>query len=206
VTAVLVAAWGVWTMLRAVLDLASRQEVEGQVVRRRTYSRGNKSDHYLGVDSGRSDKVKAWLVPAGVYDRLREGSFVKATIGPRLGHVFQVDLVSGSRATAAPLPAMVEAEMPAVPGSDPGVGTAAIWTAGLDGTLASSGIEVDPAKMVTAEDAGLALGTPVGRARTLFEQPLPVGRMRGCEYRRLQAGVRCRCSPPPGTWSGCWSA
>ncbi|HTE67150.1 MAG TPA: hypothetical protein VK942_00095 [Actinomycetes bacterium] len=185
VTAVLVAAWGVWTMLRAVLDLVSRQQVEGQVVRRRTYSRGNnKSDHYLGVDSGRLDKVKAWLVPAGVYDRFREGSLVKATIGPRLGHVFQVDLVSGSRATAPPLPAMVEAaEMPAVPGSDQGVGTAAVLTAGLDGMLASPGIEVDPAKMVTAEDAGLALGTPVAPARPLFEQPLPVGRMRGCEYR-----------------------
>lgn len=37
--------------------------------------------------------------------------------------------------------------------------------------------------MVTAEDASLALGTPVAPARPLFEQPLPVGRMRGCEYR-----------------------
>jgi hypothetical protein len=43
VAAPLVAGWGVWTILWAVLDLVSRREVEGQVVRRRSYSRGNTS-------------------------------------------------------------------------------------------------------------------------------------------------------------------
>jgi hypothetical protein len=103
VAALLVAGWAVWTMLRAVLDLVSRREVEGQVVRRRSYSRGNdKLDHFMAVDSGRSDKIKAWLVPAAVYGRFREGEVVRATIGPRLGHVFRVELVSGSRPAAAP--------------------------------------------------------------------------------------------------------
>jgi hypothetical protein len=103
VAALLVAGWGVWTMLRAMLDLVSRREVEGQVVRRRSYSRGNdKLAHFIAVDSGRSDKIKAWLVPAGVYGRFREGGVVRATIGPRLGHVFRVELVSESRAAAAP--------------------------------------------------------------------------------------------------------
>jgi hypothetical protein len=60
VAVLLVAAWGAWTMLRAVLDLVSRREVEGQVVRRRSYSRGNdRTDHFIAVDSGRSDRIKA---------------------------------------------------------------------------------------------------------------------------------------------------
>jgi Predicted membrane protein (DUF2207) len=81
VAALLVAGWGMWTMLRAVLDLVSRREVEGQVVRRRSYSRGNdKLDHFMAVDSGRSDKIKAWLVPAAVYGRFREGGVVRTTV------------------------------------------------------------------------------------------------------------------------------
>jgi hypothetical protein len=82
-----------------LLDLVSRREVEGQVVRRRSYSQGNdKLAHFMAVDSGRSDKVRAWLVPAAVYGRFREGEVVRATIGPRLGHVFGVELVTEGRA------------------------------------------------------------------------------------------------------------
>jgi hypothetical protein len=36
--------------------------------------------------------------------------------------------------------------------------------------------------VVTADDAGAALGEPVGPAKPLIEQPLPVGLMRGCQY------------------------
>jgi hypothetical protein len=62
-------------MVRAVLDLVSRREVEGQVVPRRSYSRGNdKLAHFMAVDSGRSDKVRAWLAPAAVYGRFRVAS------------------------------------------------------------------------------------------------------------------------------------
>ena len=163
VAALLVAGWGVWTMLRAVLDLVSRREVEGQVVRRRSYSRGNdKTDHFMAVDSGRSDRTKAWLVPAAVYGRFREGGVVRATVGPRLGHVFRVELVSDGRA-----PATVAApEEPAEAGPAEGAGAG-----------------VDPARVVTGEDAALALGEAVEAARPLVEQPLPVGRMRGCQYR-----------------------
>lgn len=108
-----------------MLDLASRQEVEGQVVRRRTYSRGNnKSDHYLGVNSaiGQGQGV------AGPGGRLRPASGRQPRHGDhraRLGHMFQVDLVSGSRTTVPPPVAMVEGEAPAVTGSDRGVGASA---------------------------------------------------------------------------------
>jgi hypothetical protein len=164
VVALLVAGWGVWTMLRAVLDLVSRREVEGQVVRRRSYSRGNdKLAHFMAVDSGRSDRVKAWLVPAAVYGRFREGGVVRATIGPRLGHVYRVEFVSEGRP-----PATIAAPRE------------------LAGVLADPG--VDPARMVTEGDAALALGEAVEAARPLVEQPLPVGRMRGCQYRAASGG------------------
>ena len=204
VAALLLAGWGVWTMLRAVLDLVSRREVEGQVVRRRSYSRGNdKLDHFMAVDSGRSDKIKAWLVPAAVYGRFREGGVVRATIGPRLGHVFRVELVSESRAAAAPgEPAQAGPEGAgagpdgAGPGSDgeqvatgtdrDGVPARGAWVAGAAGILADPG--ADPATVVTEEDAALALGKAVEAARPLVEQPLPVGRMRGCQYRAASGG------------------
>jgi hypothetical protein len=38
------------------------------------------------------------------------------------------------------------------------------------------------------EDAALALGEAVEAARPLVEQPLPVGRMRGCQYRAASGG------------------
>ena len=197
VAALLVAGWGVLTMLRAVLDLVSRREVEGQVVRRRSYSRGNdKLDHFMAVDSGRSDKIKAWLVPAAVYDRFREGGVVRATIGPRLGHVFRVELVSESRAAAAPgEPAQAgpegagagpDGEQVATGTARDGVPARGAWVAGAAGVLADPG--ADPATVVTEEDAALALGEAVGAARPLVEQPLPVGRMRGCQYRAASGG------------------
>jgi Predicted membrane protein (DUF2207) len=200
VAALLVAGWGVWTMLRAVLDLVSRREVEGQVVRRRAYSRGNdKLAHFMAVDTGRSDKVKAWLVPAATYGRFREGAVVRATIGPRLGHVFRVELVSEGRATA-PAAAPGEPAEAGPEGAGAGVDGAPVATgtdqdgvpargapvAGVAETLADPG--VDPATVVTREDAALALGEAVEAARPLVEQPLPVGRMRGCQYRAASGG------------------
>jgi hypothetical protein len=47
---------------------------------------------------------------------------------------------------------------------------------------------VDPARVVAEEDAALALGEAVEAARPLVEQPLPVGRMRGCQYRAASGG------------------
>jgi hypothetical protein len=64
VAALLVAAWGVWTMVRAVLDLVSRREVEGQVVLRRSYSRGNTTDHFMASTPGpRTGSRHGWSRP-----------------------------------------------------------------------------------------------------------------------------------------------
>jgi len=180
-----VGAWGVWTMLRALLDLGSRREVEGQVVRLRSYSRGeNGYDYFAAVDDGRSGKVKALLVPSATYARLREGAIARATVGPRLGHVRRMDLVD-EKPAASPASEPGEA---ATARSGPDATTAVGWPAALVGLLAVSGLEVDPARVVTAEDAGVALGEPVGPVRPLIEQPLPVGGMRGCRYPAASGG------------------
>jgi len=181
VIALAVLGWGGWTALRALLDLGSRREVEGQVVRLRSYRRGeHEYDYFAAVYDGRSDKVKAWLVPAATYARFWEGVTASATVGPRLGHVFRMDLVSRPLA-ARPEPGPVPGGA-ATARAGPDAAMPAGWQAGLVGLLADPGVEVDPALVVTAEDAGAALGEPVGPAEPLIEQPLPVGRMRGCRY------------------------
>jgi hypothetical protein len=164
-----------------VLDLGSRREVEGQVVRLRSHRRGeNEYDYFVAVDDGRSDKVKAWLVPAATYARFWEGVTASATVGPRLGYVFRMDLVSQPPA-ARPEPGP-EPGGAATARAGPDAAMPADWQAALVGLLADPDVEVDPAMVVTAEDAGAALGEPVGPAKPLIEQPLPVGRMRGCQY------------------------
>ena len=58
-----------------------------------------------------------------------------------------------------------------------------------DGALTFPQFET-PLLVVTGEDAALALGEAVEAVRPLVEQPLPVGRMRGCQYRAASgAGV-----------------
>jgi hypothetical protein len=101
------------------------------------------------------------------------GVTASATVGPQLGYVWRMDLVG-----APPEP--TQAAMP--PPAGPDAATPAGWQAAVAGLLADPGVEVDPATVVTAADAGAALGEPVGPAKPLIEQPLPVGRMRGCRY------------------------
>jgi hypothetical protein len=117
-------------------------------------------------------------VPAATYARLWEGVTVSATIGPQLGYVWRMDLVG-------PRPAPAGA---AAPPAGPDAAVPAGWPAAVAGLLADPGVEVDPAVVVTATDAATALGEPVGPARPLFEQPLPVGRMRGCRYLAASGG------------------
>jgi hypothetical protein len=196
VAALLVAGWGVWTMLRAVLDLVSRREVEGQVVRRRSYSRGNdKLAHFMAVDSGRSDKVKAWLVPAAVYGRFREGGVVKATIGPRLGHVFRVELVDEGRAPATATATGTDRD-----GSRRGA-------RGWLGPLGSS-----PVRAWTRPGwwRRRMPRSPWGRrSRRVGRSSSSRCRWGGCagaSTGRRRAVERCPCSRRSGTRSGCWSA
>ncbi len=227
VAALLLAGWGVWTMLRAVLDLVSRREVEGQVVRRRSYSRGNdKLDHFMAVDSGRSDKIKAWLVPAAVYGRFREGGVVRATIGPRLGHVFRVELVSEGRAPGCRqgLGREGPSRRQGRAGGRAGRGRGgAGWGAGGDGDRPGWGPGAGRVGGWGGWGPGRSGGGPGqgGDGGGCRARPGGGGRRRlgrswssrcrwggcaGASTGRRRAVDRCPCSRRPGTWSGCWSA
>jgi hypothetical protein len=89
---------GVWSLralfmlVAALPDLTVRTPVEGVVLRLRTHE----DHHYLAVDDGTGDHVRAWLVDATVLSNagLTQGAHVRATVSPRLGHVFELHRIS----------------------------------------------------------------------------------------------------------------
>jgi hypothetical protein len=72
----------------AVPDLAARREVEGVVLRIRPHEK----QPYVAVDEGKAPRIRAWLVEPAVLTGagLTQGSPVRATVSPRLGHVFEL--------------------------------------------------------------------------------------------------------------------
>lgn len=85
---------GVWCLraffmlVAAVPDLTVRKPVDGVVLRIRTRD----DEHYVAVDDGTGDRVRAWVVESNVLNGagLTQGAKVRATVSPRLGHVFEV--------------------------------------------------------------------------------------------------------------------
>jgi hypothetical protein len=73
----------------AVPDLAARREVYGIVLRIRQHEK----QPYLAVDDGTTDRIRAWLVEPAVLNGagLAQGRFVRATVTPRLGHVYALE-------------------------------------------------------------------------------------------------------------------
>jgi hypothetical protein len=89
IPSVVTAIWVVRSTLMLVAalpDLGARKEVEGVVLRIRPHEK----QPYLAVDEGRGTHVRAWLVEPLVLSNagLTQGSPVRATVSPRLGHVF----------------------------------------------------------------------------------------------------------------------
>lgn len=75
-------------LLAAVPDLFVRREVDGVVLRIRPHEK----QPYLAVDDGTRSEIRAWLVdPAVLHGAgLSQGSAVRATVSPRLGHVYSL--------------------------------------------------------------------------------------------------------------------
>lgn len=75
-------------LIAAVPDLFVRCEVAGIVLRIRPHEKRP----YLAVDDGTLPRVRAWLVePTVLYGAaLSQGDTVRATVSPRLGHVFSL--------------------------------------------------------------------------------------------------------------------
>ena len=85
-------------LLAAVPDLFVRRQVDGVVLRIRPHEK----QPYLAVDDGTRTEVKAWLVEPAVLDcaGLSQGDPVRATVSPRLGHVFALGRIPAATAAS----------------------------------------------------------------------------------------------------------
>ena len=78
-------------LLAAVPDLFVTREVEGVVLRHRRREKHT----YVAVDDGTRSTVRAWRVDPTVGAGIGQGSLVRATVRPRLGHVLRIDQSPG---------------------------------------------------------------------------------------------------------------
>jgi hypothetical protein len=111
--ALAVAAFSLAGALCGVADLFRTVEVTGVVLRRRTRGRTSpraprfvrwladrdapadppKVRWYLGVDPGDGPTVAAWSVPIGTFDRVGQGTRVRASVTPLLRHMRSIEAV-----------------------------------------------------------------------------------------------------------------
>jgi len=89
-----VIAWALWVLARAVPDLWQRRQITGEVVRarRRRQVFGSDSDnpkywYYLALDDGARNRISAFRVRPVVYGACDQGETVTAVVTPGLGYV-----------------------------------------------------------------------------------------------------------------------
>lgn len=95
VPALVVAFWlarSLFMLAVAVPDLFTRQVVEGVALRVHV-----RQQPYLAVDDGTRPELRAWLVDSALLGSsgVTRGSVVRATVSPRLGHVFRLEKPQG---------------------------------------------------------------------------------------------------------------
>jgi hypothetical protein len=83
--------WSLVTVVRALLDTGSPEEVRGLVLRIRTFGRSNRSPgrHYVALDDGRSPVIRAWRIRPELVSRtdVSEYEEAAATVTPQLRFV-----------------------------------------------------------------------------------------------------------------------
>ena len=90
-----VAIWSVVTLARSIGDLGRTRTITGQVLRVRTYGRSSDDPgrHYLAIDDGTADVVRAWRVPHQLWPSAPASQYRTATVTvrPLLGRVRSFD-------------------------------------------------------------------------------------------------------------------
>jgi hypothetical protein len=86
--------------VRAAIDLFSKRDVVGQVIRARRYGSDDKPQFYLGVDDDTTDRIRAWRVRPQLYVRAPENGWVRATVTRNLRYVRDLQLVDAPAPTA----------------------------------------------------------------------------------------------------------
>jgi hypothetical protein len=83
--------WSILTLVRSISDLGRTRRVTGQVLRLRTF--GGSSDdpgrHYIAIDDGTSDVIRAWRVPDALWFSVPVAQYrtVTVTVWSHLGRV-----------------------------------------------------------------------------------------------------------------------
>jgi hypothetical protein len=96
VPVVLTLAWCAWVLVRATPDLWQTRSVSGDIVRSRRHRQVFTSSddpsywHYLAVDDGTRDRIRAWRVSSSIWSAHSQAEAVQAEVTPRLGYVRSV--------------------------------------------------------------------------------------------------------------------
>jgi hypothetical protein len=78
----------------AILDLAGPEnQVEGQVIRLRTFGSKDKTRFYCAVYTGTGHQVDAWSIGSGLYRGLSQMSHARVRVTPRLGCVRSIEVL-----------------------------------------------------------------------------------------------------------------
>lgn len=91
----LIGLWSIITLVRSIADLGRTRSVTGQVLRLRTFGRSSDDPgrHYIALDDGSTDVIRAWRVPDGLWSTATVAQYGKATVAiwPNLGRVRSFD-------------------------------------------------------------------------------------------------------------------
>jgi hypothetical protein len=88
--------------VRAVPDLWSTTEVTGEVLRLRVHGSDKQPRHYVAVDDGRSQTIRAWRVKPERYATLAQYEVVAASVTRRLGYVRSIAPMSAGQPPGNP--------------------------------------------------------------------------------------------------------
>ncbi len=91
----LIALWSVVTLARSLGDLGRMRRATGQVVRLRTFGRSSRGPgrHYLALDDGTTEVIRAWRVPDDLWRSAPISQYRTATVtvGSFLGRVRSIE-------------------------------------------------------------------------------------------------------------------
>jgi hypothetical protein len=93
--------WAIVVLARCVPDLWRTRTVTGELVRVRRFvsSRSNNREvyrHYIALDDGTADRIRAWRVRDDVWSASGQGTTVTAHVTPLVCYVRSIEPVSGS--------------------------------------------------------------------------------------------------------------
>jgi hypothetical protein len=94
----LVALWSIVTLVRSISELGRTRRATGQVLRLRTFGRSDDRPgrHYLALDDGTADSIRAWRVPQELWTSVPISQYQQATVtvGPFLGRIRSIEQAS----------------------------------------------------------------------------------------------------------------